>query len=160
MFSISRYLKATLFFTCLVSSQTAFAQTTVYSCFDEASGNHYVTNVKTSVPNSCQNIQIITLPEFKQSTNASDTGLRPAEKALLQKMASQEEKMNQAAFMRAQQVDEKVGAGIYGSWLDNRHEQCFAYKTRVAEALADRKSDVKLDRQIQRDLRQIEYYCK
>lgn len=160
MLSISRYIKGALFLACLVSSQTAFAQSTVYSCFDETSGSHYITNVKTSVPNNCQNIQIITLPEFKQSANTNDAGLRPGEKAMLKEIAIQEEKMNQAAFVRAQQVDEKVGAGIYGSWLDNRHEQCFGYKTRVAEALADRKSDVKLDRQIQRDLKQIEYYCK
>ncbi len=157
MFSISRTV---LFLTCLVSSQVAFAKTTVYSCFDAESGNHYLTNVEASVPKNCQDIQIISMPEFTQSTNASDTGLRPAEKAMLQAINLQEEKMNQAAFVRAQHVDEKVGAGIYGSWLDNRHEQCFAYKTRVAEALADRKSDVKLDRQIQRDLKQIEYYCK
>jgi hypothetical protein len=43
---------------------------------------------------------------------------------------------------------------------DYRHNMCQFYKTRVEEARAGRKDDVALNRQIDRDLKQIDYYCR
>lgn len=153
-------LRLSLALICLLSSPLALAaaqHSTIISCIDPASGNRYLTNVETSLPKNCQQVETFTFPAYKQSTD--DNGLRPAEKAQLQEINRAEEQRHQVAITRAQYVDDSVGAGVYGSWRDNRHDQCFAYKARVEEALADRKNDVKLNRQIQRDLTQIKYYC-
>ncbi len=141
----------------LVSGQVAVAETKIISCVDPMTHNRYLTNVKTSVPENCQQIETLTFPPYKQSSE--DNGLRPSEKAQLQEINRAEEQRYQAALTRSQYIDESVGAGVYGSWRDNRHDQCFAYQARVEEALADRKDDVKLNRQIRRDLTQIKYYC-
>jgi hypothetical protein len=155
-------IKTSLMFLCLVSGQVAFAaeapNQNITTCFDPNTKAPYFTNIQSSLPTDCQNTKIIQPYEFKKS--AQDTGLRPAEKAQLQELNTQEQIQKQADLNRYQNVDEKVGLGVYGSWQDYRQAQCFAYQERVAEAQADRKNDVRLNRQIQRDLKQIEYYCR
>lgn len=154
-------LRISLALACLLSSQVALAasqDSKIISCIDPATDHRYLTNVETSLPENCQQVETFVFPTHKQSTE--DNGLRPAEKAQLEQLQRTEEQRTQAMLSRAQYLDENVGVGVYGSWRDNRHEQCFAYKARVEEALADRKNDVKLNRQIQRDLAQIKHYCR
>ncbi len=98
------------------------------------------------------------MPEYKQSKSNQDTSLRETEKAALQ--AIEQSEQASAEKIAANQADEKISLGIYGAWQDHREDKCFAYKARVEEAQADRKDDVRLNRQIQRDLKQIDYYCR
>ena len=153
--SPSNYSRPLLWVSCLMTlaiGQVALASSSeIYHCDDPDSGSHYMTNMKSSLPENCQNIQVMAVPTY-QSQSSEDTGLRASEKAQLQRIENTEAQMRQ--------VDEKVGLGVLGSWQDYRHNQCFAYRERVAEAQADRKDDVRLNRQIQRDLTQIDYYCR
>lgn len=158
MLSLSRFV---LFSSCLLAGQVAIAaeqSNKIISCFDPSTGSYYLSNLKTDIPQNCQNIKTIDLPQYKSSENNLDTGLRESEKAQLKALEQHQEQVQKEAAAR--QPYDQMGQGIYGAWLDKRQDMCFAYRARVEEAQADRKDDVKLNRQIQRDLTQINYYCR
>ncbi len=121
--------------------------TTTYDCIMPETGEHYLTNVQASIPKDCTHLKIKTFRLPRSEVN----GLRATEQAPLH---------TQNPALSEQRLSDSLSGSLSGLFEDNRQDKCFAYRSRIAEARADRKNDVKLNRQIQRDLSQMQYYCR
>lgn len=127
----------------------------------------YMSNQPEFMPKECQNTQEIDLNKYSSEApknainneNKAPEGLRAGEKQMLESIETNEHSFYNSTARRFENVDERVGSGIYGNYIDTRQDKCYFYTARVEEARADRKDDVKLNRQIARDLTQIQYYC-
>lgn len=159
MLYVSRFFFILFLLFGLLSSRIVLANeqetnTILYRCLDPISGEPYFTNVRSSVPQDCLKLESFPISQYAPKNNnienniADSSGLRASEKSQIQNFSSSSEAATHST------------TNTESPWLrEYYHEQCLTYRTRVEEAQSDRKDDVKLNRQIQRDLKQIDYYC-
>lgn len=107
------------------------AQTTLYACTKDGQ-----TTLESSPSKDCDKLQTFTYQSATQNKNEKESaGLRPSEVQALQSLEANSITRGMQ-INRYQNVDDRVGWGIAGDYVDSRHDKCAAFYNQVNRLLA------------------------